>query len=164
MNTITITLPDIVLKVLKGVSESEGGTVEEFVCKAILTQLNISDPEAKAELHLRLSEKYMSEAEGFLAKKDYVQASEKAWGAASQIVKAIAAMEGKELRSHGELHKFVAQVSEKVGDKDLGRLWRSATSLHQNFYENWFTESQVADGVEDVKTLIAKLKKLIAKG
>jgi hypothetical protein len=42
----------------------------------------------------------MREAEEFLAKKDHVQASEKAWGAASQMVKAVAAREGKELRSH----------------------------------------------------------------
>jgi stalled ribosome rescue protein Dom34 len=33
--------------------------------------------------------------------------------------------------------------------------------LHQNIYENWFTESQVVDGVEDVKKLIEKLKQLV---
>jgi len=37
------------------------------------------------------------------AKGDYVQASEKAWGAAAQIVKAVAAKAGKELRSRGDL-------------------------------------------------------------
>ncbi|MEM0017838.1 MAG: PaREP1 family protein [Candidatus Korarchaeum sp.] len=39
----------------------------------------------------------MREAEELLAREDYIQASERAWGS-SQIVKALAAKEGKELR------------------------------------------------------------------
>jgi len=35
----------------------------------------VYDPEARAELHLKLCEKYMREAEELLEKKDYVQAS-----------------------------------------------------------------------------------------
>jgi hypothetical protein len=43
---------------------------------------------------LELPERYLGEAEELLARGDYVQASEKAWGAAAQIVKAVAAREG----------------------------------------------------------------------
>ncbi len=85
---------------------------------------------------MRLCEKYLSEAEEFLAKKDYVQASEKAWGAASQIVKALAAKEGEELRSHASLWEYVDRLAEKLRDVELRRLWRTASVLHQNFYEN----------------------------
>ena len=118
------------------------------------------NPDERVELHLKLSERYMDEAEEFLRRGEYAQASEKAWEAASQVIKALAARRGEEIRSHRGLHEFVARISEEQ-DREIGRLWRSTTSLHQNIYENWFTESQVVDGVEDVKKLIEKLKQLV---
>lgn len=55
----------------------------EFIVEALLKQLGVNDPEAKVELHLKLCEKYLREADELLAKGDCAQASEKAWGAAS---------------------------------------------------------------------------------
>jgi len=55
------------------------------------------DPPKRAEFHL--AKRLLKEAEELLARGDYVQASEKAWGAAAQIVKA--AKKGKELKSRG---------------------------------------------------------------
>jgi len=66
-----------------------------FLCSASkFSSLCALDPEARFEVHLELSERYLGEAEELLARGDYVQASEKAWGAAAQIVKAVAAREG----------------------------------------------------------------------
>jgi hypothetical protein len=135
---------------------------EELILEALSKMLNEPlDPETRVEVHLKLSEKYLRDAEDFLAKGDYVQASEKAWGAASQMVKALAAREGVELRSHGELHKYVAKLSKERGDREIMTLWFSASSLHQNFYENWFPEEAVRNGVENVKSFIEKLRKLM---
>ena len=78
----------------------------------------------------------MREAEGFLARKDHVQASEKALGAA-QMVKAVAAREGKELGSHAALWEYVDELAEKLEDVELRHLWGRTNNLHQNFYENW---------------------------
>jgi uncharacterized protein (UPF0332 family) len=103
----------------------------------VLERLGIADPEARAELHLKLCEKYIREAEELLAEKDYVKACEKAWGAAAQIVKALAAREGRKLGSHAALWKYVDELAERLGDAELRRLWRTANALHQNFYENW---------------------------
>ena len=52
---------------------------------------------------MRLNDKYLQEAEALLDKGDYVQASEKFWGAAAEVVKAVAVKRGIELKSHGEL-------------------------------------------------------------
>jgi hypothetical protein len=134
--------------------------MEEFISEAVLERLGIVDPEAKAELHLKLCEKYMREAEVFLEKKDYVQASEKAWGAAAQMVKALAAKRGLELRSHGELHKEVIKLTRETGDDEIRLLWQSAIALHQNFYENWLPPEMVEKNVEDVKTFLEKLRKV----
>jgi len=158
---VSIVLPKKLEKRLREESERRMGSEEEIVIEALSKMLDKAlDPDERVELHLRLSEKYMGEAEEFLRKGDYVQASEKAWGAASQLVKALAARRGREARSHRELHELVAKISEELQDREIGRLWRSSTSLHQNFYENWFTENQVAEGVEDAKKLVEKLKQL----
>jgi len=111
-------------------------------------------------VHLALSEKYLKEAEEFLEKGDYTQASEKVRGAASQIVKALAAKRGKALRSH-ELHEFVSEIRRELKDPEISTLWLSANSLHQNFYENWLPEETVKDGMENVRKFVKRIKELI---
>jgi len=39
--------------------------------------------------------------------------------AAAEIVKALAAREGRELRSHGELHKEIARLTIATGDDEI---------------------------------------------
>jgi uncharacterized protein (UPF0332 family) len=159
---ISLVLPKKIEKKLKEEAEKTGISEEELMIEALSKFLNETlDPETKAEIHLKLSEKYLRDAEKFLIKKDFIQASEKAWGAAAQIVKALAAKEGKELRSHGELLRYVAELSKEKDDKEIMKFWFSATSLHQNFYENWFPEEAVRSAMEDVKNFIEKLKKFL---
>jgi hypothetical protein len=115
---------------LREEAERRVATEEEVIIEVLSEMLDEPvNPNERAEIHLKLCEKYMGEAEEFLKKGDHAQASEKAWGAASQAVKALAIKRGKELRSHRELHEFVAKISEELKDKEIGRLWRSATSL-----------------------------------
>jgi hypothetical protein len=107
-----IVLPKKIEKKLKEESEKTGVSEEEIILEALSKALNEPlDPETKVEIHLKLSEKYMKDAEEFLTKKDYIQASEKAWGAAAQIVKALAAKEGKDLRGHASLWQFVDEIA-----------------------------------------------------
>ena len=155
---IEIYLPEKVLKEVEKVSRREDALPEEIVSRAVIEYLKLNDPETKAELHENLCKKFLNDAEELLKKGDYVQASEKAWGAASQMVKAVAAKNGLELRSHGELHKFVSKISKERGDEEIRRLWRSAIVLHQNFYENWLPEDMVIDSIGDVRKLINKLR------
>ena len=160
--SLLIVLPKRIEEKLREESERIGVSEEELVLEALSKILNEPiDPETRVELHLKLSEKYLRDAEDFLAKGDYVQASEKALGAASQMVKALAARRGKEIRSHGELHKYVAELSGEKEDREIITLWFSASSLHQNFYENWLPEEAVRSGVENVKSFLEKLKKLL---
>ena len=155
---VSITLPSKIEKRLREECERMGVSDEELILEALSEFLNI-DPESKSEVHISLSEKYAREMDEFLEKGDYVQASEKAWGAASQILKAVASKRGKELRN-GELHKFVSELREETGDQEIRRLWQVATSLHQNLYENWLPEEIVRESIEDVKRFIGKLREL----
>lgn len=158
---ITLEIPEKVLEKLKQKALSEEDkTLEEIGLEILLDWAGLKDPETGREVHLGLSEKYLHEGEELSAKRDWVQASEKAWGAASQMVKAVAAKRGIRLKSHSELNEYVDKLYEETGDIEINRFWRSALSLHQNFYESWLSPGLVKGGIEDVKMLIEKLTAL----
>jgi hypothetical protein len=113
-----------------------------------------------AERYPNLHRKYLEEANTLILKGDYVQASEKLWGAAAEIVKMVGAVRGVELKTHADLFQYVAKLKDELGDPELSRLFHVANSLHQNFYEGNQPPSFVTDGAEAVKQLAAKLEKL----
>ncbi|MBS7638460.1 PaREP1 family protein [Candidatus Bathyarchaeota archaeon] len=114
-----------------------------------------------AERYMNLNCKYLKEAREFLTKGDSVQASEKLWGVAAEIVKAIASKRGIELRSHRDLWVFVDRLAEELKDPDIVRLFSIANALHQNFYEDWMPLSVVEKNAEAVIQLNEKLEKLL---
>ena len=119
------------------------------------------DPVDRAELYVRISEKYLRDAEELLARGDLVQASEKLWGSAALMVKAVAASRGVLVSSYGELFSYVRRLGEELGNPELRRLFSVASTLHQNFYENWLSGDVVREYAEDVKQLVGELKKLV---
>jgi hypothetical protein len=159
--TITFEVPEKLLVILKERAKSEGKIIEELISEAVLKYYDLGDPGLKAEIYLKLCQKYLMEGEKLLKEKDYVQASEKFWGSATQIVKAIAAERGLELRSHDELHSFILKLEKEAGNPDIRRLWQSAGMLHQNFYENWLPPEMVEENAEDVKKLINIIKNML---
>ena len=114
----------------------------------------------KVENYLKLNDKYLREGDALLKKGDYVQASEKFWGAAAEVIKAIAAKREVDIRSHGEMHRFITTLSKETEDREFLRYFSLAGALHQNFYENWLTPEMVVDHSRAVKSLVEKLKKL----
>jgi len=145
---------------LEAEAERRGAAVDEIAVELLEAALGASlDPPERAEFHRGLAEKFLREAEELLARGDYVQASEKAWGAAAQMVKAVAAKKEKELRSHGDLWQFVSEIAGE--DRELRRLWSTANSLHQNFYEGWMPPEDVRYAVEDVKQFVERLKRML---
>jgi hypothetical protein len=98
-------------------------STEELVVEILSKALNHTlDPSEKVELHLKLADRFLKEAEEFIAKGDHVQASEKGWGVAAQMVKAVAAKENLELRSHASLWEYLDKLAEKLQDVELRRL------------------------------------------
>ncbi|KPV62284.1 MAG: Archaeal PaREP1/PaREP8 family protein [Candidatus Bathyarchaeota archaeon BA1] len=113
--------------------------------------------------HLELNRKYLSEGESLLAKGDPVQASEKLWGAAAEMVKAVAADRGMELRTHADLWMFITKLRDELNDPEITRLFSIAGMLHQNFYEASMTLEAVRDSAESIKQFINKLERLAAR-
>lgn len=103
--------------------------------------------------YLRLNHRYLTEGDALLAKDDPIQASEKFWGAAVEMVKAVAANRGLELKTHADLWAFVTKLRGELNEPELTRLFGLAGMLHQNFYEASMTLEAVKDHAEAIKAV-----------
>lgn len=102
-------------------------------------------------------------AQGFeeLAEGDSRQASEKGWGAAAQMIKAIASSRGWKHDSHASLYRVIDRLVKETGDHSIRNRFSVAGGLHQNFYENWGSADHVAGGLSDVRDLLDRLERLL---
>ena len=102
-------------------------------------------------------------AQGFeeLADGDSRQASEKGWGAAAQMIKAVASTRGWSHDSHASLYRVIDRLVRETGDEEIRDRFRSANALHQNFYENWGSADYVAGGLAKVRRLLDNLEPLL---
>ena len=113
---------------------------------------------------------YQGRSRDFLAKayreldEDLAQASEKGWGAAAEMVKAIAEERGWEHQSHRALYNNVSRLRRETGDYNLSRLFAIAGDLHINFYENWYDREDVELRIQDVERFVDKVESLLAGG
>ncbi len=116
---------------------------------------------------MRQTDTYRTQSRAFLSKayqgldQDFAQASEKGWGAAAEIVKAIADERGWDHRTHRALYAVVDGLVSETGDADLGTLFRSASDLHINFYENWYPRAFVESGIRDAERFVEKAERLL---
>ena len=91
---------------------------------------------------------------------DVRQASEKGWGAAAQMIKAVAENRGWPHSSHSRLYEAANRLAQETGDREIRLLFNAAGNLHVNFYENWVTLEVVSIGLTDVELLLAKMEPL----
>src|SRR5436309_1789827 len=107
------------------------------------------------------AEEFLRKAHEKLAAGDLQQASEKAWGAAAQIIKAAASARGWEHNSHGKLFDVARRLSEEADDPQIATLFHAAGSMHTNFYENWWQRESVEVGTGHVEELVRRVAPLI---
>ena len=96
-----------------------------------------------------------------LAAGDSRQASEKGWGAAAQMIKAIADNRGWKHDNHASLYRIIDRLVKETGDDRIHVGFGIANGLHQNFYENWGSSEYVARGLVHVRDLLARLEPLL---
>jgi hypothetical protein len=113
-------------------------------------------------------QEYRERSRDYLAKafqesqnNDMTQASEKGWGAASLMVKAIAEQRGLDHQRHGFLFRVVDNLVRESGDDELNTLFHVANGLHGNFYENWFSARQVESGLHAMERFVDKMETML---
>lgn len=102
----------------------------------------------------------MAKAEEALAQDDLLQASEKGWGAAAQMVKSVAQRKGWRHNGHRELYQVVNRLAQETEDSDIRVNFGLASALHANFYENWMPKEMVQEYLSRTRTFIEKLEEL----
>ena len=107
------------------------------------------------------SRELMGKAYQYLAAEDLRQASEKGWGAAAQMVKAVAEERGWPHRHHRLLYEVIEDLVDETGDVELSDRFHQAYCLHDNFYENWLRPRAVLQCLQDVQILVNRLEALI---
>ncbi len=103
----------------------------------------------------------LAQADAELAAGDVRQASEKGWGAAAQIAKAVAEQRGWPHQSHTSLYRAVERLTVETGDDNLSDLFHIANALHQNYYENWDTAESVERALTAMRRFEEKLSVLL---
>lgn len=111
--------------------------------------------------YIERSSHYLTQASEEFAQGDYLQASEKGWGATAQMIKAVAQERGWEHRFHAELIRAMRRVVEETGDQELWLTFGATRDLHENFYEGQMSGDDVEYHLDQARHLIDRLRDLI---
>ena len=115
----------------------------------------------RSDYHIETSAEFLGKAYDYLDDGDLLQASEKGWGAAARMVKAVAEERGWPHDSHADLFRAVDRIANELDDRQLRRLFRSAGTLHRNFYEGRLPAESVAEGLDAVQDFARRLSDVI---
>lgn len=117
----------------------------------------IEKAETEADKFAAMVRHYSHNAEHYIKIKDFHKASEMMWGSLSCTLKAVAAKQGREIRSHGKLGAFARELSRNEKNKDILNAYSHASTLHQNFYESNLDENVIRTFIDDIRKIIGKL-------
>lgn len=107
--------------------------------------------------HSETAAEFLVKGRAHLDEGDLLQASEKGWGAASQIVKAEEEERSWRHKTPGDLYRVVNRLADELADEHLQVLFHSANALHQNFYEGLMPAESVAAGLGAVEEFVGLL-------
>jgi uncharacterized protein (UPF0332 family) len=107
--------------------------------------------------YIRQSQNFLARSRTCLANGDLHQASEKAWGAAAHMAKAVA--NGWRYETHADFNKVVNNARNKTGDDHLWTLRAMANDLHSNFYlrDEFLEPEPINAGIDQVEDLFSRL-------
>ena len=115
---------------------------------------------ARAQYHNDTGRDFLASARTHLAADDLLQASEKGWGAAAQMVKCAAEDRGWIHNGHRQLYLTIDRLADETGDPQLRDLFATASALHANFYDGWMPPKMVESSLGQVVELVGKLEGL----
>ena len=112
----------------------------------------------------RQARQFMLKSRQCLADGDLHQASEKGWGAAAWMAKAVAAAQGWKYTRHDEFADVINRARTLSGDARLRNLRRVANELHGYFYtrKRFLDAEDIGDGLDQIAALLDILEPLAA--
>ena len=105
---------------------------------------------------------FLAKSRQYLAEGDLHQASEKGWGAAAHMMKAVAAARGWEYEMHDQFRSAVRNARQWSRDERLRTLGYSAEALHKNYYQRkvFLDSEEIRADLDDVELMLNILQPL----
>ena len=131
-----------------------------------MTQPDLSeryDPEA-IEDYRQQAYAFLDRARGYLTSDDLHQASEKGWGAAAWMAKAVAVAQGWEYGQHAHFGVVLNNASDLTGNDRLLELSDTAYRLHRNYYtrKQFLSPRSISHSLDRMAELLDILEPLTA--
>ncbi len=112
-----------------------------------------------ANRYTETSARFLEQAEAEFADGDLPQASEKAWGAVAQYVKAVSAHNGWDHYSHYHIRRNAVRLLRLTNDERMNRdKFTHAERLHANFYEGDLDYEDVRRYMDHAREVLETLK------
>ena len=123
--------------------------------------MTASDTVAIAD-YTEQAREFLGKARAYLGAGDLHQASEKGWGAAAHMAKAVAVAQGWEYETHADFSVVLNQAWGATGDDRLRALRSIANDLHGNYYrrKRHLDAAVIARDIESVAELVEALAPL----
>ena len=104
----------------------------------------------------RQSREFLDRGREYLATGDLHQVSEKGWGAAAWMAKAVAEAQGWQYKRHDEFFTVMRQAQDFSGDSRLRNLRRAANELHGYYYTRriFLSPDDIEQGLEEMALLL----------
>ena len=108
------------------------------------------------------SREFLDRSRRYLKDDDLHQASEKGWGAAAWMAKAVATAQGWQYDKHEHFGEVLYQAGKLTGDDRLRILRAIANDLHGNFYQRkrFLHADVIAESIDEIATLLDLLEPL----
>ena len=119
------------------------------------------DPEAVADYRQQARD-FLVKARVYLAADDLHQASEKGWGAAAWMAKAVAEVRGWEYTEHAQFGVVCRNASDLTGNERLLDLSAIAYGLHRGYYTRkmFLSDRTIARDLDQMAELLDVLEPL----
>ena len=107
---------------------------------------------------------FLEQAEEEVRREDLRQASEKGWGAASQLIKAAANEYDMEHDRHGRLYQVARRLASDNDDPEIRKQFGLAGELHSNFYEGFMNQGDVELHLAEVVQFVDRVEGILRNG
>ena len=122
----------------------------------------IADGATEVAEYAAQAREFLDKGWAYLAAGNLHQASEKGWGAAAHMAKAVAVAHGWRYGNHADFNDVMYQARELTGNIRLRDLRNNAGDLHINYYKRkrHLNPTDIKEGLESVAKLLDVLAPL----
>ena len=115
---------------------------------------------ASPEDRMAISRTFIQHAREELERDSRLQASEKAWGAMAQALKAIAQGRGWKRRGHDNVLDIGGHIGQEFNHPAVATATEKANALHRNFYENNDNAAVIEDTITIIEEVLPDLENI----